>query len=232
MQKKIIAISIIALILYSCDFTTATEYYNLSVDYQEKGNYKKEQELLEKVLEKEPKFRPALFNHGANNSEFGNYEEAINDYQKIIDFDPDNTLVLMAIGNNYKRLEKYDTAVFYYNKALKTKGAFKSDTIYIELNMMNEFDKDNEYYVQKCVIEYERGLAYLNNGKYDLAINDFKNTIEADYEKPISYYWIGEAYIGLKDSTNICQSFIKSAKLGFEDAKDKLREYCLKKQSE
>lgn len=231
MQKKLIVILIISLILHSCDFTTAIEYYNQSIDYQEKKNHKKEQELLNKALEKDPKLRPALFNHGANNADFGNYDDAIKDYQKIINFDPDNTLVLMAIGNNYKRLEKYDAAISYYNKALKTKGAFRTDTIYIELNLINEFDKDNEYYVQNCVIEYERGLAYLNSGKYDLAIADFNKTIEADYEKPISYYWIGEAYVGLKDSTNICQSFIKSAKLGVEDAKDKLREYCIKKQS-
>jgi len=229
MRKKHIGILLIPLICYSCDFTSASEYYNESIYYQEKGDLKKEQELLEKVLEKDPKFRPALLNHGANNSDFGNYEEAIRDYQKIIDFDPENTLVLMAIGNNYKRLEKYERSISYYNKALKTKGALRSDTIYFELKWMDEFDKDNEYYVRKHVIHYERGLAYLDSEHYELAIADFQRTIAANYEKPISYYWIGEAYIGLKDSTEICNNFISSAKLGIEEAKDKLREYCIEK---
>ena len=220
------------MICYSCDFTSASEYYNKSIDYQEQGNTEKELELLEKVLEKNPKFRPALYNRGIINSNSGNYEQAINDYQKIINFDPDNTLVLRNIGNDYANLKKYKKAISYYNKALKTKGAFKSDTLLIELNWINDFDKDSEYYVRKCEIEFERGLAYLDNKEYELAIADFKRTIEVNYEIPTSYYWIGEAYIGLKDSTEICNNFIKSAKLGIEEAKDKLREYCIKKQTD
>lgn len=232
MQEKLIYILIISILLSSCDFTTADEYYNQSIDYQEKGDYEKEQEFLEKVLEKDPEFRPALLNHGANNSDFGDYKGAIKDYQKIIDFDSDNTIALFAIGNNYKRLENYEKAISYYNLALKTDGAYKSDSIFSKWVFVgnNEFDKDNEYHIRKCEIEYERGLAYLENEQYELAISDFKKIIKVNYENPISYYWIGEAYIGLKDSTGICDNFIKSAKLGFEEAKDKLREHCIKKQ--
>jgi len=230
MQKKNIIISLITLICYSCDFTSASEYYLKSLVYQEQGDLKKEFEFLEKALEKNPKFRPALFNHGVINSTVGNYEQAIADYQKIINFDPENTQVLMYIGNNYTKLQNFKKAISYYNKAIKTKGALKSDTISFERKWIDKFDKDNEYYIQKCAIVFQRGLAYMNNSQYELAITDFRSTIEADYKKPNSYYWIGEANIELKDSAEICINFNKSAQLGLKEAKVKLKKYCFKNQ--
>jgi len=42
-----------------------------------------------------------------------------------------------------------------------------------------------------------------------------------------SHYNLGNAYLGKKDSLNACQHFIESAKLGYDKAKEKLKEHCI-----
>ena len=170
MQRNLIYILLIFTIFVSCDLKTADDYYSIALDLEEKGEYGKAIPFLDKAIEKKPRFRPALINRGADKAAIGDYNGAIQDYQRIIAFDPENTMVLMNIGNNYKRLERYGKSIEFYTKALNTKGAIKPDSIYLVLNLPNEWDEESDYFVRKYQIEYERGISYSYVEKYDLAV--------------------------------------------------------------
>jgi len=220
MRKNQIYIFLIFIICSSCDLRTAEEYYNIAFDLEEKGEYKKAIEFLDKAIEKKPKYRAALINRGADKAEIGDFKGAIEDYKKIIDFDSDNTMVLMNIGNNYKRLKQNEKSVDFYTRALSTKGAIKSDSTYWEINISSDFDKDKDYHLRKFEIEYERGIVYAKIGKHKLAIRDLKQAVKFNYEKPNSLIWIGESYLYLKDTISAIKYLKESANLGMVDAKE------------
>jgi tetratricopeptide (TPR) repeat protein len=222
MRKNRIYILLIFIICSSCDLRTAEQYYDLAYDLEEKGEYKKAIEFLNKAIEKKPKFRAALLNRGADKSTLKDYKGAIKDYERIIAFDSNNTLVLMNIGNNYKRLNQYEKAIEYYTSALNTKGAIKSDSIYLELNIYNEWDKDSDYYMRKYEIQYERGVSYAKNNQHDLAIKDLENVIKYNYEKGSALVWLGESYLTLKDTLNAKRHLTESANIGMIDGKELL----------
>ncbi|MEX0314059.1 MAG: tetratricopeptide repeat protein, partial [Allomuricauda sp.] len=158
-------LSVIAIIIFlsSCDLTSSEQYFNRARDLEIEGKYKKANAMLDKAIEKNPKFRGALLNRGVNKSILGDYKGAISDYQKLLEFDSDNSLALLNSGNNYKRLQNYEMAISSYNKALKTEWAIKPDSIVLKLDINSDFDKDSDYQVSQLEIIYERGIAFVLN---------------------------------------------------------------------
>ena len=206
MQKKLILIFTIFVIFISCDFTSADEYYNQAFQYEENGDLERAIELLNKSILKEPEFRPALLNRGYYKTELGNLNDGITDYKKILEFDSDNTLALYNIGINYQELEKPKEAINYFTKALNTNGALTSfansngATLGLRTNFdFENLDNDNDFEVHKCEIQFSRGINYLVIKEYNKAITDFENSIQANYSKAESYYFIGEVYLEKND---------------------------------
>lgn len=231
--RKLITI-LFLLLLVSCDLTPAGEYFNRARDLEIEGNYKKANVLLNKAIAKNPKFRPALLNRAVNKSILKDYQGAIDDYHKLLEFDPDNALALLNLGNNFKRLENYDKAISSYNKALQTNWVVKPEPLNnllkqdIEISFQKKFDQDSDYEISELEVTYERGIAYILNHQFENGINDLKKVLNDESYTANCYYWIGNAFIGLKDSTNACHNYIESAKLGFKGARDKIKNHCLK----
>ena len=237
MREKLIYILIFSVILSSCDFTSAEEYYSQAFKHEESGDLKKAIELLDKAIDKKNKFRPALLNRGYYKTELGNLNGGIEDYQKLLKFDPNNTSALFNIGNNFSELDEHEKAIVYYSKALKTEGALKSlassdgGALAINLNFdLKRFDSDTDYNVLDCEIYFERGLEYLELEQFDNAISDIDKSLKADNAKRDCYFLLGKAYVGKKDSINACDNFIKSAKLGDKEAREMLKQHCIKKE--
>ena len=234
MRHIILILSI--LLFLSCDFTPSGEYFNRARDLEIEGKYKEANALLDKAIDKKPRFRPALLNRAVNKSILEDYDGAIRDYQKLLEFDPDNALALLNIGNNFKRTKDYGKSISAYNKALKTKWVIKPESLGlleedIKISFQYEFDQDSEYQVSETEILYERGIAFVLNDQFAEGIKDMEQILSRDYYIGDCHYWLGNAYVGLKDSTNACQNFIKSAKLGLKDAREKIKEHCLKNKS-
>ncbi|QNK78330.1 hypothetical protein H7F37_04385 [Winogradskyella sp. PAMC22761] len=236
MREKLIYILIFSVIMSSCDFTSADEYYSQAFKYEESGDLKKAIELLDKAIDKREKFRPALLNRGYYKTELGNLNGGIEDYLKLLKFDPDNTSALFNIGNNFSELDEHEKAIVYYSKALKTEGALKSwassdgEALAINLNFdLKRFDSDTDYNVLDCEIYFERGLEYLELEQFDNAISDIDKSLKADNAKRDCYFLLGKAYVGKKDSINACDNFIKLAKLGDKEAREMLKKHCIEK---
>ena len=238
MHKKLINILIFSLLLGSCDFTSADEYYNRAIELDRKEKWEEAIINLDKALEKRAKFRPALLNRGYYKTQLGNVKGGIVDYKKIIGFDPDNTLALYNIGINFSLLKEHKKAISYYSKALQTEGALKSyassngGAIAIHTNFdLKQFDSDMDYNIHDSRIYYERGIEYLEVKKIDSAISDFNKSLNSNYAKMDCYFLLGKAYLEKKDSVNACQNFIESAKLGDKEARQMLKKHCILKKS-
>ena len=223
MHKTQNYIFLIILLFISCDLRTAEDYYDLAYILEEQGKYNEAIKMLDKAIKKKPDLKPALLNRGADKSLLKNYKGAIADYLKILQYDSDNTLVLMNIGNNYKRLDEDNKAIKFYNKALKTKGALKSDSIYGILRLNNEWENDSDYYVKQYEILYERAIAYVNTNQHELAIIDFEKAIKYNYEKASALNWVGESYLKLNDTINAMKYLNKAVKFGIIDPKESLK---------
>lgn len=225
---------IILLLVISCDLTPSGEYFNRARDFEIEGDYKKANALLDKAIKKNPKFRAALLNRGVNHSILENYKGAIADYQTLLEFDSDNALALFNLGNNYKKLKDYQNAISAYNQVLDTEWVIKSEPFSplldrdIKINFDYSFDKDSDYTVDELDIIFERGIALVLNEQFADGIRDMEKLLAKEYDIGNCYYWIGNSHVGLKDSTNACQNFIKSAKLGLKEARGQVKEHCLK----
>ncbi|WP_298239512.1 tetratricopeptide repeat protein [uncultured Algibacter sp.] len=222
MPKNLIYILSISLLLSSCDFKTAGDYYDLAYELEKQGKYKEAIVFLDKAIEKKPDLKPALLNRGADKSALNDYQGAIKDYELILKYDSENTLALMNIGNNYKRLKDYKKSVGFYTEALNSKGAIKSDSIYLEINFPNDWDKESDYYVRKHEIEFERGISYVYLKEYANGIKDLEQAIKYNYELPDALSWIGEAYYELNDTLNARKFLTEASKYGMIDAKELL----------
>src|SRR5690606_5871077 len=148
----------ILLLLTSCDFKTAKDYLTEADKLSEQKRYREAIELLDKAIQKDPKYLGAYINRGADKSALGDFEAAIEDYKAVLQIDPKNTLALFNIGNNYKRLDNFNKAVEYYNQAFDTKGG---QLLYIDYTP-NDFIDLTDFDVLGHQIHYERGIAYYN----------------------------------------------------------------------
>ena len=208
-MKHVILILTIILLLTSCDFKSAQEYLNEADKLSEQGKYKEAIELLDKAIEKDPKYLGAYINRGADKSALKDYKGAIEDYKNVLQIDPKNTLALFNIGNNYKRLDDFKTAVDYYDKAFDTKGG---QTIYLDLTP-NDFIDLSEFDVPGHEIHYERGIAYYNIDSLQRAFNDFNAAIQKNYMTAECYFWLGFIYISTGQKDLACENLKKSKQL-------------------
>ena len=222
MPKNLIYILSISLLLSSCDFKTAEDYYDLAYELEEQGKYKEAIAFLDKAIDKKPDLKPALLNRGADKSALNDYSGAIKDYELILKYDSDNTLALMNIGNNFKRLNDYQKSIEFYTKALNSKGAIKSDSIYLDINLPNKWDKESDYYVRKHEIEFERGISYVYLKQYANGIKDLEQAIKYNYELPDALSWTGQAYYELNDTINARKYLTQASKFGLTDATELL----------
>jgi tetratricopeptide (TPR) repeat protein len=221
-MKHVILILTIILLLTSCDFKSAQEYLNEADKLSEQGKYKEAIELLDKAIEKDPKYLGAYINRGADKSALKDYKGAIEDYKNVLQIDPKNTLALFNIGNNYKRLDNFKTAVDYYDKAFDTKGG---QTIYLDLTP-NDFIDLSEFDVPGHEIHYERGIAYYNIDSLKRAFDDFNAAIRQNYMIAESNCWLGYIYVSTGQTDLACEKFRKSKQLGDKDAEAELKKYC------
>ncbi len=204
---------IILLTLISCERPVSNkELYFKASDLENLNSYTEANLIHDRILKKNPNFRPSLINRGTNKSSTGDFDGAISDYKKIISFDHDNTLALANIANNFKKLNLNDSAIYYYSKAIKATD--KQERIYIEYN--GDFDKDFQYYVEIDELRFERALTYHEMKNTLKAILDFKEIIDAKNRTldGTSYYYKGRSYEYLKDTINACLNFKKALKTG------------------
>jgi len=224
-MKQVAYIVSYMLIVIGCEFKTAQNLVTEAAKLSELGKYEDAIELLNKAIEKDPRYIGAYINRGADKSALENYEAAISDYKIVLNFDSSNTLALYNIGNNYKRIYKFHTAIEYYNLAFETKGG---QEFYYDINSINFMNLNtlNEFDVPGHEIHFERAIAYYSIDSLHQAFDDFNVAISKNYMTAESYWWIGYIYASSEQEDLACQSFKIARQLGKENIDEEIRKYC------
>ena len=154
------------------DFTKASEldltdmkaYYNRGLAYQNIGRHDLAVEDFTQAIEIDPNFAGAYYNRSNSYSKLGKIYESSNDYAKATELDsqhksetvPDDLKVIIQQNKKtHQRKEKSSKAV---EEATK---------------MIEKFPKYAKFY-------NDRGWAYIELDKFDLALADFKKALEID----------------------------------------------------
>ena len=223
-------------VLTSCDLMHKDKLYNNSIDEYKKGNVESAIALLDRVIKKDSKYRPAIFNRAVYKTNIQDIEGAKNDYKLLLEFDSDNTESLYNLGLLYAKQDSIASAIHFYNLALATSTIINCDysghkiifNTNLELNLNGpKWDNDSEYSQYDCDILFSRAEAFFEIKQFDKAIVDFKKYLKTGYDEEVINFYLGNAYLGKRDSAMACQYFIISAKLGMKEARQKIKDHCL-----
>ncbi|MCH8902862.1 MAG: tetratricopeptide repeat protein [Bacteroidetes bacterium] len=142
------------------------------------------------------------FKKGIANDEAADFEGAIKYYTKAIELDPTNFIFYTNRASSKGDLEDYEGAIKDCNRA-------------IELN-----PDDLRAYLNR-----ERCKSVLGN--YRGALQDCNKAIMLDPNLSAAYYMRGMVKIELGDKNGACLDLSKAQDLGFEEANEVKREYCM-----
>jgi Flp pilus assembly protein TadD len=90
----------------------------IAVIAQNRGDQAKADSWIERALEADPNFAPALVNRANQSIIRGYYESAENDLKKAINITPDSTAAHISMGILCKRTGRFDLAKNSFNKAI------------------------------------------------------------------------------------------------------------------
>jgi len=147
-----------------------------------KGDYDKEFECYEKIIELNPDDAKAYNSMGWMSVEKGNYNKAIEYCEKAIELKPDYAMAYNNVGVAYYNKGNYNKAIEYYEKSLELKSDF--DFPYYNMGLiyqyLGDFDKAIEYYgkslelIENVDAYYGMGLAYQYLGNQEKANECFQ----------------------------------------------------------
>jgi len=222
--------SILAL-LTSCNLRSADDYLLESNSLASKGKFKEAISLLNKAIEKYPKFREAYLNRGVYCEELKDFNSAIKSYQDLLKIDDKNTAALYYIGNCKSELNLFQDAIDYYIRALQTKGySLNNDTsgitnIIINWNK-NGIGENAKFDILSTEIFYQRGLAYYQLDKLRNAVNDFSYCLKQYFHVPDCHYMIALCYLESGNKVKGCSELDKAIFYGDTLARKKKQEVC------
>lgn len=96
--------------------------------------------------------------------------------------DPENPFTYNALGASYAQLRNWSTAASLYAKAIQLNPAY-------------------------AAAYFNRGVAYYNAGRYDLAVQDFSWAVDQERDDPLALALRGKAYFSLLDSDHAKEDF-------------------------
>lgn len=177
----------------------------------------------------------ALFQVGA-------YEESIEDMDRVVTEDANSPTAYFLMGIAYNKLRRFEEAIENITKAiaLKSKDAF---LYYRRGQFRMNLAKENhsEEVLQQAKEDFDQALkikhkdtdsllaranCYDEMGRYQEAINDYDRCIKLDANNGVAYFNRGLAKIEVGDKTGACEDWRQALKLGVEEAKSAMDNYC------
>jgi len=147
----------------------AIEYYNLGVEYLERGKLDLAIEGFTKAIQLRSDYAEAYHGRGIAYAHKGEYNRAIADCNQAIQIQPDYIEAYNNCGVAYSDSGEYSHAISMFSKA-------------IQINPNH------------AEVYYGRGYAYLSSDEYDQAIVDFSKAIQLDAGYALAYINRGVAH--------------------------------------
>ncbi len=163
-------------------------HFHLGRAFANQGNYAKAIEILEKVLEFNPRFVNAYFELGHIYEKQYLMDKAITQYELALRLEPDYKEANFHLGILYKNLGKLDAALNYLNKTVE----------------LDSSEGDAYYYM---------GLIYLNRGEHDRAIEMFGKSLKIMPEHSFAHYSLGLAYYQMERLDDAVEEYKKALAL-------------------
>ena len=166
---------------------TAEEYNSRGNTYYDQGKYDLAIADYTRAIQLNPKYNVAYNNRGYAYNNQGKYDLAIADYTKAIQLDPERAYYYNIRGAIYEKQKEYEKALDDYDIAISLGSKKAKDNRDILLREHPELNMTAEEY-------NNRGYAYDDQGKYDLAIAYYTRAIEIDPKFAAAYNNRGAAY--------------------------------------
>lgn len=131
---------------------------------QEIGAFEEAIEILDRALERDPQFVPALYRMGSVYEEWDKREEAVAAYKKVLAVDPAHREARMGLGSVYSKSALNDLAVEEYKKVAEARPDdpeihFK---VALEYWYLQHIPQAAEYYRKVIAIDPAHLQAHLN----------------------------------------------------------------------
>ena len=204
------------------------EHYNGGHIYLDDGQYNTAVAEFEKAINIDPIFTDAHCSLGQTYLEQGDLEAAENVVKKILEFDRSYQLAHKLLedikqayydrGIAHLNDEEYDVAIAQFKGAINIQPIFKAAHCSLGQAYLGQGDLEAAENVARRTLVldisyqparkllaavkqayYDRALAHLNNERYDVAIAQFKETINRYSNFTAAYCGLGRAYLGQGD---------------------------------
>ncbi|MCK4386328.1 MAG: tetratricopeptide repeat protein [candidate division Zixibacteria bacterium] len=136
------------------------------------------------------------------------FSAAVNSYGQALTLDPNSPEALLGRGLAYVQLNDQSKALKDLSKAAKryTSEGDYNKAVICYTNLLGLVDQDLEFF-------YNRGLCYLNLGRYQKSISDFEKAIELNKKFFLGYLHLGEAYYKSRNYETSLKNYKKAEKL-------------------
>lgn len=169
------------------------EYFEQGYEKQVLGQYKEAIIDYNKTLELDKEFERAYIQRAFCRCKLKDYKNALADYKTAMSLNPNDARTYLNAGSALYEMDNKTKDTFYLDKAIE----------------LDSDDMAEAYYL--------RGLIrYANTCQYELAIDDFKKSIEQDFAPVVCYLRIADCYRSIDEFDKALLNYYKVLELKSE----------------
>ncbi len=229
-EKKLVYIfSLILMIITTCccnnnqhtnDFQS---HATRSLNYLQDNRYKEALQEINYSINLDSTKSSVFVIRGKIESSLNNDLSAIRDFSKAIRIDPENTSAFFYKALSFSLLNNEDSAILNFDLAINTK---RSGDFYFDRPNKKFMDLEDQIDVGLATIRYFRGLSLYNKKDDSAALQDFRYSLNENYNKGGCQFYIGVILLSKGDRLNGCANLMEARINGNNEADEYIRKYC------
>lgn len=192
-------------------------YLYLGILYSRSKEYEKAIDTLDRLLKVNPGSIMAFYYMGKVHSEMKLYSQAIKDYEKVLELKPNFQGALFDIATIYEITGEHQQAVSMYKKILSIypddqRAQDRLGNLYVKGDMLDDALKqflELQLSTDNSAIRLKIGIIYLEQMKYEKAIEEFQLVLAEEPDNEMALYYLGTAYLEIKDISIASETFKK-----------------------
>lgn len=190
---------------------------------------------LNKAIELDQQNKSAWNNRGVVKNDLGKYHEAISDLKKAIEIDASDSTTWNNLGYVKNNFGKYLDAISDFDQAIKlnpesfiafNNRGYAKNSMGNYIEAISDFDQAITLEPKSANSYAHRAVSYLYRGNLSQAKMDINKSIELDPNYGLAYFNLGTIKYHQGNLNEACKAWVKALELGFEEAQEKLDEFC------
>ncbi len=169
----------------AADNQSADDLFSAAMQAMQNQHYQLAVDLLQRVVQLEPKHKGAWFNLGNAYMAMGKTDDATIAYKKQIENNPYDGFAYNGLGLAYEQQSRFDDAIQQFRKQ-------------IEVNPLDPYAHAN------------LGRLYLNQKKYADAVPELEKAVDLQPKNAVIQIELGQAYVGNNQTDNGMKAFDKA----------------------